>query len=371
MPGTPPNCAPESGRLLSLTGLRFVAALVVFGFHLHVQGLFVTSDARGLMELVFKQGATGVSFFFVLSGFVLTWSARPGDTAAAIWRRRMAKIVPNHIVTWLVAIGGVSYLSTHTVSFASAVPGLVLVQAWVPVEQVFFGVNTPAWSLSCEVAFYAAFPLLLTIIRKPSEDHLWLLAGGLVLLIALVPVLAFPFSPTVAYWLVYICPATRGLEFVLGMVLARIVHSGSRIKVGLWPASGFLVVCYAASAFLPWRFSFVAGTIIPICLLIYCAAVSDITGSFSPWRSRICVWLGEISFAFYMVHHLVIRGVAKIFGSPDMSVLRQLGLSAVMFVVTLVAAAVLYRTVERPMMRVLAPRRRPGTAEERSSGMVN
>jgi peptidoglycan/LPS O-acetylase OafA/YrhL len=43
--------------------------------------------------------ATGVSFFFVLSGFVLTWSARPDDIATGFWRRRIARIYPVHLVT--------------------------------------------------------------------------------------------------------------------------------------------------------------------------------------------------------------------------------------------------------------------------------
>lgn len=168
-------------------------------------------------------------------------------------------------------------------SFASAAPSLVLVQAWVPVERVFFGVNTPAGSLSCEVAFYASFPLLLRVIRKSREDRLWLLAGGLVVLIALVPFAAFPLPAATAYWFVYVFSVTRALEFALGMVLARIVLSGRWMRVGLWSASGFLLACYLGSAYLPGGFSYVAGTIIPIALLIPAAAVADITGSRSPW----------------------------------------------------------------------------------------
>src|ERR687894_524914 len=67
-PGTSPGA-----RLPSLTGLRFVAAFLVFGFHLHVAHLLDEGVAGTVMELVFGQGAVGVSFFFILSGFVLTW----------------------------------------------------------------------------------------------------------------------------------------------------------------------------------------------------------------------------------------------------------------------------------------------------------
>ncbi len=350
-------------RLPSLTGLRFVAALAVFGFHLHSQGLFANSYAGHLITVLFNQGATGVSFFFVLSGFVLTWSARAGDTTAVIWRRRMAKIVPNHVVTWFIALFGLIYLGTHPVTVASVAPSLFLLQAWVPLERVFFGANTPAWSLSCEAAFYVAFPLLLRAIRKAREDRLWLLAGGLIFSIVVVPVGALPLPATTAYWLIYICPATRALEFVLGMVLARIVQSGRWIGVGLWSASVFFVVCYIASGYLPAGYSYVAGTVIPIAMLIPAAAVADITGRISPFRNRMWVWLGEISFAFYLLHQLVIRSIYKALGSPTMSVLRELALGAVMLIAALLAAWLLYQIVERPMMRILTPQRRPSAAQ--------
>jgi peptidoglycan/LPS O-acetylase OafA/YrhL len=349
---------PKSTHLPSLTGLRFAAALAVFGFHIGVQGLFAHSQAGHLLNLLFKHGATGVNFFFVLSGFVLTWSARPDDTAGGIWRRRLAKIMPNHIATWLIAFIGVIYVGTNAVSFPSAIPSLFLVQAWVPIEQVFFGVNTPAWSLSCEAAFYVAFPLLLAAIRKARANLLWLLAGGLVVLIALVPVIALPLPRTIAYWLVYICPATRGLEFVLGMVVARIVQSGRRIRVGLWSASGCIIACYVVMSYYPPAgFSTVIITVVPIALLIYAAAVADITHRTSPWRSRILVWLGEISFAFYLVHQIVIRSIYKVMSSPTMSALHELALVATILTVALVAGWLLYRIVERPMMRILTQRR--------------
>ena len=86
-------------RLPSLTGLRFAAAFLVFGFHAHIEGIVAAGATRDVMDWVFGPGAAGVSFFFVLSGFVLTWSVRPGETAWRFWRRRIAKIYPNHAVT--------------------------------------------------------------------------------------------------------------------------------------------------------------------------------------------------------------------------------------------------------------------------------
>jgi peptidoglycan/LPS O-acetylase OafA/YrhL len=368
LPGRPNAEAPATrggSRLPSLTGLRFVAALTVFGFHVHVQGLFADARAARVVSAMFGQGATGVGFFFLLSGFVLTWSARPGVTARTIWRRRAAKIVPNHVVTWLIALVGLLYAGSHSVSFGSAAANLVLVQAWIPIHDVFFGVNTPAWSLSCEAAFYAAFPLLLRGVGRVREQRLWPLACLLVGSILLVPALALPLHGEVGYWLVYVFPATRALEFVLGMVLARIVRTGRWIGLGLWPATALFLVGYVASGYLPGGFAYVAGTVIPLALLIPAAAVADVTGRPSPWRNRTCVWLGEISFALYLLHQIVIRYLDKALGAKSWATLPAVAFAVAMLLVALVGAWLLYRIVERPMMRLLQSPRPRGITRTR------
>ena len=89
---------PVPSRLDSLTGLRFFAAEMVVIHHF--------SNFATLPFLWRYQGfgATGVTFFFVLSGFVLTWSFRPADTPGRFYWRRFARIWPLHAVTTLLAL---------------------------------------------------------------------------------------------------------------------------------------------------------------------------------------------------------------------------------------------------------------------------
>lgn len=341
----------SDGRLPSLTGLRFIAALAVFGFHLNALGLFRGGPVEDAMGLLFGPGAIGVSFFFVLSGFVLTWSARAGQSATSVWRRRAAKIYPNHVVAWFVALFGLAVLGSHELSGVSVALGALLLQAWVPVQSVFFAVNTPAWSLSCEAAFYFAFPLLIRWLSRFTR--LWWLAAALAAGVLLVPVVAMLFPPSVEYWFVYVFPITRMLEFALGMVMARIVMTGQWIGLRLLPATALFLVAYFGSAYLPGTFGYVAATVVPLALLIPAVAVSDVERTWSPWRSRPMVWLGEVSFAFYLVHHFVIRTVAEGLDALDVTGLPAFIPAAVMLVVSLVAAWLLYRFVEKPAFRLL------------------
>ena len=74
--------APSAGeRLPSLTGLRAIAALMVFGFHVWALGIFASPGVNKVLAHSVSEGVIGVTFFFILSGFVLTWTARDNDRA--------------------------------------------------------------------------------------------------------------------------------------------------------------------------------------------------------------------------------------------------------------------------------------------------
>ena len=171
-----PMTGPDHDRhrtLGSLTGLRAAAALLVFGRH--VSTWFTGTALAPLGDRLLAQGANGVSFFFVLSGFVLAWSAHrpvPGHGAVARWSgRRAARIVPLHVLTWAVAFGVIA-LEGSRVSVPVAAANLLLVHAFVPKQSVYYSMDAVSWSLSCELFFYALFwPARRTIRALPA----WLL----------------------------------------------------------------------------------------------------------------------------------------------------------------------------------------------------
>lgn len=78
-----------------------------------------------------------VSSFFMLSGFVLTWNSRSSDKAQTFWRRRIVKILPNHVVTWgfmlllfAVTITRSPLPITQDPTFGEAMKNLFLVHTW-------------------------------------------------------------------------------------------------------------------------------------------------------------------------------------------------------------------------------------------------
>jgi peptidoglycan/LPS O-acetylase OafA/YrhL len=351
------------GRLPSLLGLRFAAALAVFSFHIYAQNVIAEAGEGAVAQRFAGHAAAWLAFFFILSGFVLTWSAKPGRTARSIWRRRMMRIFPNHVVMWLVVAFGIVLIGQATLSVATFTPGLVLLQAWVPRPDVYFALNTPAWSLSCEVAFYVALPLLLRLVGRIPQGRLGAAAVALVLGTVAVSLLALALPSDVRDWFVWIFPGSRLLEFVLGMVLARIVQAGRGLDIRLGPAAACVVVGFFSFPYVPAPFAFAVCVVVPLALLIVAVARSDLRGTWSPLRSNTMLWLGELAFAFYLVHQIVIRGVHKLLDGPEWSLSSGPAIVLAMLAASLIASWLLNRIVERPMVRgfsVRPPRRAGG-----------
>ncbi|SBT42757.1 acyltransferase family protein [Micromonospora auratinigra] len=374
MTSTVPDEEVTSGnRLHTLTGLRFLAALLVFANHVNLERMHDSDQANNIFLWLFSSvGELGVGLFFILSGFVLTWSARPADTRARFWRRRFVRIYPSHFVGW--ALGLVLMLvAGEAVNAWNVVPSALLVHAWIPRLDALHGTNGPSWSLACELLFYLAFPWLLPLVRRIRPQRLWRWAIGLMAGIVAVPFVGqfLPEHPHVRdlpvslwqLWFTAFLPPVRLLDFVLGIVLARIVLSGRWVRVRLAPALGILFVAVLVSLFLPLPFNLMAPFVLPLVLVLGAGATVDVTGRRSLFNTRALVWLGDISYAFYILHSLVIHYGHLALGGGRWSAPVTFGVQAGMLAVTIGLSALLYHGVERPLMRRFSspPGDRPAT----------
>lgn len=339
--------------LPSLTGLRWVAAVLVFGLHVSNFRYFGGAGGR-IVDWGFGAGANGVSFFFVLSGFVLMWSARPRDRALAFWRRRFARVYPLHLVTAAIALL-MGFTLSHQMkpTVHEALANVLLTHSWWrPWWQTLDPVS---WSLACEAFFYAVFPLLALGLRRLDARGLTAVAG-----LSVLAVMTLAWSDA-HHWLsqpVYSFPAARLPEFVLGAAVARLVYLGRWHGPGLEASLALTLIGYFLVPQVTPGYSATTCTIIGFALLIPAAAVADLRGLPSLWRHKRLVRLGELSFAFYMIHLLVLRaGVTLLGKSPRFGVPAALTVTAVAFTVALALAWVLYEGVERPARQLLLRRR--------------
>ncbi|GGM61194.1 acyltransferase [Micromonospora sonchi] len=354
-------------RLPTLTGMRMIAAIIVFLSHATLMGFFADERLEDWFFLIFSRtGSAALNFFFILSGFVLAWSVQDGDTKRAFWRRRAAKIMPNNLVVCAVIVI-LLILTGQGVQLWPTLANFALVQSWFPDMTILNGINTPSWSLSAEVLFYFAFPWLFAAVRRIPGRWLWPTAGGLVAAMLTIPFLAMAFLPTEPvynyanasfpqFWLVYFLPLSRMLDFVVGIVLARLVRE-DRIRVSLRTATLLTLVFYGISEVVPLLFSVVVAMVIPAALLVAAGAQADITGQRSPLRGRTAVWFGDVSFAFYLIHIIVLWFASQLAGE-GWGVMGATVALVVAYLVTLGFAALLYTGVERPLTRRFSRSRR-------------
>ncbi|MDH6137351.1 peptidoglycan/LPS O-acetylase OafA/YrhL [Kitasatospora sp. MAA4] len=341
--------------LPSLTGLRWTAALLVFLFHVNLVQYF-GGRAGSLVNWAFSAGDTGVSFFFMLSGFVLAWSS-PGRTGIAkFWRRRLARVYPLHVVTALLALAMAFTFAPMTKPLHTQLAAnLLMVQSWFPDFGFYQSVNPVSWSLACEAFFYFLFPVLLWCLRRVGWRGNLIVAALSTATVLVMPMLIHHLSLSTDFtWTIYYFPLLRLPEFVLGIALAEVVRAGRWRGPGLAVSLILAVFGYFLTSQVDYGYQFTACTVIGFAALIAAAATADLRGEPSPWRGRLMVKLGEISFAFYMIHLLVMRTGEYAFRShPKEHWPMGLAVTAAAFAIALSLAWLLHTYVEGPGRRLM------------------
>jgi peptidoglycan/LPS O-acetylase OafA/YrhL len=362
-PAPPAPAAPgvaadlSRARLGSLTGMRFFAALPVV--LIHVGGGFVRAPwintANGF-------GYIGVSFFFLLSGFVLTWSCA-AQPARRFWWLRVARVWPAQL---LMAVVAMTLLARQ-----EAIPGpigkgaeILLLQAWSTNQQVYYGGNGVSWSLSAEMFFYLLFPLAVIPLKRLGGRGLAITAAATLAVLAAAPLIASAnHMPGYLYsWAFFVFPPYRFGEFLLGMILARAMMRGMRL-----PAPALLALAatlglageiwgmtWATMGGYAFQRPFVALMVLPMFALLLAAGVTVDLRERRWWlNSWPLLRLGEWSFALYLVHKPTYLLTSRWHWWDNTG-----GLSALLAFVEFIAlavtvAAALHYLVEKPVAKRL------------------
>jgi peptidoglycan/LPS O-acetylase OafA/YrhL len=323
--------------LPALTGLRFFLALWVILHHLTGQGQPLGAVLSGVLPgplfTLIRGGYQAVTTFFVLSGFVLTrsyWTtAWSPEGLTKYYRGRVARVYPVYLLSIVVMVpfiaaeaapGKWGYLAAH----------LTLVQAWlgpIPVQW-----NTPAWSLSCEMFFYAVFPLMGAFLVRRSRWP-WIAAMG-----------AVAFVLTRAMWAVGVSDDIKPLvhlsDFLMGIVAACAFELVQGRVRGWWLyVPGFVGAACAImwADWLPLDLNSVLrplNGLLLVGLAVGCRALSG----------RVLVYLGKASYAMYILHVPIMWWYLR----------ESHTFSPSLYVVMVIAvSAVVYAVLEEPANRVL------------------
>ncbi|MCU4121259.1 acyltransferase family protein [Variovorax sp. N23] len=358
--------AAKSKRLDQLTALRFFAAIMVV-FH-HLAGTF------GVKSMPLNLGQ-GVSFFFVLSGFILAYVYPRFNSSSEIRRffwARWARLFPAYLAAFLIG----AILTSYVWSPGTLIAHLTMLQGWIPVSAYYFSYNGVAWSVSTEFFFYVVFPLLMLLQPKASGALLFFAAAALLAWLLLVERLGLPDygSPATAdgmkitqNGLIYISPVSRIFEFIFGAVVAGFWRSRAwnwTLRFSTLAELGAILLCFFSiyytgvasrevaatmgQAAATWLMH--SGSFLAFGVLVFVFAVGR------GWVSKmltnpLLVVLGEISFSVYLIHNIFLAFYLK--NAADFYWLSDSVGLATFFGVLLVSSYLIWFGVERPGRRIL------------------
>lgn len=338
-----------------LTSLRFFAAAIVVAYH-----VFAPDARDGFFHAIAASGTEAVIFFFILSGFVLTYVYSGNGKASNLrtpqpkfWRARFARVAPAYLVGLIFAVPTLLYsvFVLKSVSVPTFFLSLLLVplflQAWW--GTTIFAWNVPAWSVSVEAFFYFLFPALEKIARLLSPMRLFAASITLVVFVDMLKAQLRPAADGAQQaWNIMYFPPLHLSFFVLGMALCRVFLFGPAVPA-FWRQVLFPAGAVLALGLLGFRTHLPAWCVhdgmlsLAFGAMIFGAAFSSGVSLLASWPLML---LGEASYSLYITHY------------PLMflwrSVLRHVGvlpmwLSNVLFVVfAIMVSLIVYRYVERP-----------------------
>jgi peptidoglycan/LPS O-acetylase OafA/YrhL len=354
----------QPAHLPALTGLRFIAALLVVFMH------FGSAAAPSWLRPFAEVGAVGVCLFFVLSGFILTYTySAPGGgfrgSARAFYAARVARLCPVYLLALAIAILPAVWDWTQYPEAMSpllpALSTLSMTQAWLP--GVHFVWDAPAWSLSVEAFFYALFPALLR--RTARLPILWIvvLFAGSCLATQIAPTLYESLRPDTVnaypapYWLdvALFNPLVCLPEFVAGMALGLFF-----LRVPRPAYSGAFTML--AGVITLWTLDLAAGwdglrvrdgLLVPV----FGALILGLAWHRGPLvrvlATRPLVALGEASYALYLLHFPLHELLVRILRYAPVRVDAGGAVFVAYLLLSVSISLLVYRAVEAPGRRAL------------------
>jgi peptidoglycan/LPS O-acetylase OafA/YrhL len=373
--------------LPALTSVRFLAALWVATFHMQAMQTFL---GPAWFQRVASFGSLGVSFFFVLSGFILVYSywERPTRTRD-FWQARFARIYPALAFALLLTAPMFFYLclkmdipkvmpewtwpAAHLK--LSSVLTVLMLQTWIPLNSMAW--HMPTWSLSNEAFFYFLFPFLLPLFGRFSRKQLLavIIAGfALGLTVSAIYNRIQPDGPTTLVlrdhypvpwkYALNFNPLSRIPEFLMGMASGFLFLHGKRNRRLAWPVllTGILLLALPTLLIPPDPMKYRHAAVLAPAFALIVGGIALRPQGFGAFEHRFSVLLGDASYSFYLLHPLVIGSYMRLFRDPAGNLRHQAWPWFFLVVANICVVALLsYKFIEEPLRRRLRPKRKQET----------
>ncbi len=303
----------------TLQGCRIIFIFLIFMSH------FTWTNTE---EFCFG-GDCGVSFFFMLSGFVLCHAHGKEVTENRFNQkkflfRQLSKIYPLHIATLLATIL-IGVKAGILPDIGNLALNITLLQSWIPKPETHFAFNGVSWFLSDIMFFYLMFPLLVRCITKATILNL---SYGIAAVASAYACIQVIIPEQQVNSLLYVSPILRIIDFAIGIILYRLyvsdftrtvirkMKSYGKFRSGIIGCAVIIMMIgiYAVYQITPQRWRCTSLFWLPMPIFIYVMAVSNETGGLIAdiLKSKTVLWLSRLTMEIFMIHKIVIDIVKNI-----------------------------------------------------------
>lgn len=313
----------SSHHILTLQSMRFIFCILILINHFF--------ESTGKLHFYYG-GDAGVTFFFILSGFVLSMgcgaSIKNGTFKyIQFLRKRLTKIYPLHLVTFTIAlcmsfVAGVKFNITKTILHVFMLQEFTLSE-----DMLRYGTGL-SWFLGALFFCYLLFPFLY---RQLIISRNKVFGALLTIYILLALSIESCCNNSAIDDFMFAFPPLRVIDFAVGIIAYRLYTAPFSIHFRQWIdrqsatklsiLERIIVVSVSALTYIPYCLlpswiRFAPLFWLPFSLLIYWFAISSnnkgiITKLLS---QRALVFLGNISFEIYMLHGIVITAFVFVWG---------------------------------------------------------
>lgn len=331
-------------KISQITFTRFLAAMAIVISHFN-KDLFLYKI--NYISDIFLHANVGVSYFFILSGFIMIVAYHRKDKIEYFdyYRNRFARIYP------LYVLGLLLYLITRYSNFSFYKGFLYLfgLQSWIPGEAMIL--NFPGWSISVEFLFYLLFPWLYNYLYSKGNKSIWIIT---VIIWIITQVFCNLYSAssyyqgphTESHELLYYFPLMHINEFLAGNLAGLYFVKNSGQKNYDVPVVIIFGLLLLSLIFLPlfYHNGLMAILFIPLIILI-----SRNNGVLTKIFSlKPLQYLGEASYAVYITHIPVLYILRELLkqGNYNFSIDIVFGIYIVVLVITCI---LFYQFIEKPL----------------------
>ena len=359
-------------RLTSLDAVRTFACLGVMAFHMHLCTF----------------GHLGVSVFFVMSGFLSGYNHLESmDTghitlggSARFAYRKIIKLYPLYLIMLVIPVAGEMYGVVNGMVYLPTMLGklaanVLLVQAWIPLNEYYFSYNGPAWYLSSVAFAYFMLPLVLRGVKKCRTRRAAVLAMIAICVgqAAIAYLVEGVYSARVAdenrvrdfsTWFTYVFPVFRLGDFAVGCLMAKLFltrreSAGAPLLATAAEAGAIALIVLAELSFENFWLNVNSTTLfLPAsAALVYTFAVNE--GYISKLLTcKLTAFISRISSDIYLIHAVVVMVCAPVCTALPVPFETQ----RAAYIVSIVAITLIASCMSDRVRIALAARRRAKTA---------